>query len=83
MTKKNNSSNNFCDLSNLNVNNINLSKDVINQIDCPPFIPSNYPKRKTINSQEKNQKILYQKTKKAIPLQQFRIKKKMKFRMNK
>lgn len=43
--EKNNSSNNFCDLSNLNVNNINLSKDVINQIDCPPFIPSNYPKK--------------------------------------
>ena len=43
--EKNNSSNNFCDLSNLNVNNINLSQNVINQIDCPPFIPSNYPKK--------------------------------------
>ena len=43
--EKNNSSNNSCDLSNLNVNNINLSKDVINQIDCPPFIPLNYPKK--------------------------------------
>ena len=43
--EKNNSSNNFCDLSNLNVNNINFSKNVINRIDCPPFIPSNYPKK--------------------------------------
>jgi hypothetical protein len=43
--EKNNSSNNFCDLSNLNANNINLSQNVINQIDCPPFIPSNYQKK--------------------------------------
>ena len=43
--EKNNSSNNFCDLSNLNVNNINLSKDVINQIDCPPFIPKKKKKK--------------------------------------
>ena len=47
------SSNKFCDLSNLNVNNINLSKDVINQIDCPPFIPSNYPKKEEDKFQRK------------------------------
>jgi len=42
---ENNSSNNFCDLSNLNVNKINLPKNIINKIDCPPFIPSNYSKK--------------------------------------
>ena len=39
------SSNNFCDLSKLNVNNTNLHKNIINQINCPPFIPSNYQKK--------------------------------------
>ena len=50
---ENNSSNNFCDKSNLNVNNINLSKNVINQIDCPPFIPSNFPKKEENEFQRK------------------------------
>ena len=41
-----NSPNNFCDLSKLNVNNNNnLYKNIINPINCPPFIPSNYPKK--------------------------------------
>ena len=40
-----NSPNNFCDLSKLNVNNTNLHKNIINPINCPPFIPSNYPKK--------------------------------------
>ena len=40
-----NSPNNFCYLSKLNVNNTNLHKNIINPINCPPFIPSNYPKK--------------------------------------
>ena len=40
---ENNLSNNFCKISNLNINNINLPKNIINQIDSPP-IPSNYQK---------------------------------------
>ena len=39
-----NKSNNFSDLSNLNIDN-KIQKNIINQIDSPPFIPSNYPKK--------------------------------------
>ena len=77
-----NSPNNFCDLSKLNVNNTNLHKNIINPINCPPFIPSNYPKKKKMNFSEKNPKILYLKIKKAIPLRLFLKKEKRKFRMN-
>ena len=77
-----NSPNNFCDLSKLNVNNTNLHKNIINPINCPPFIPSNYPKKEKDKFFRKNPKILYLKIKKAIPLRLFLKKEKRKFRMN-
>ena len=46
---ENNLSNNFCNISNLNINNIDPPKNIINQIESPPFIPSNY--QKTENNQ--------------------------------
>ena len=75
------SSNNFCDLSKLNVNNTNLHKNIINQINCPPFITSNYPKKEKDQFFRKKSEDSLSKDK-VIPLRQFLKKKKMKFRMN-